>query len=297
MRPLLERLRASEVIVGDGAWGTMLMARGGLPAGAPPESINLARPELLAEIAAAYLDAGAEIITTNTFGGSAPRLRSYGLEGNAERINRAAVETVRRAVGDRAYVSASIGPSGHLIAPLGDVTAADLSEAFLAQARTLAEARVDVFCVETMTDIEEACIAVLAMKTAAPSIPVIATMTFELTRRGWFTVMGVPVERAARGLVEAGADIVGSNCGNGIEAMIPIARAFRAAATVPVAIRANAGLPESRQGTLVYPETPSFFAERVPALLDAGAQIVGGCCGTTPEHVRAIRAAVAVSAR
>jgi 5-methyltetrahydrofolate--homocysteine methyltransferase len=297
MRPLLDRLRASEVIVGDGAWGTMLIARGGLRAGEPPETINLARPALLAEIAGAYLEAGAEIVTTNTFGGSSLRLRAYGLEADADRINRTAVEAVRAAVGDRAYVSASVGPSGHLIAPLGDVTASDLADAFLGQARTLADAGVDVFCVETMTDLEEARIAVRAMKAAAPAIPVIATMTFEQTRRGWFTVMGVSVERAAAGLVEAGADIVGSNCGNGVEAMVPIARAFQAATTVPIAIRANAGLPETRQGALVYPETPSFYAARVPALVDAGAGIIGGCCGTTPEHVRAIRAAVAALAR
>jgi 5-methyltetrahydrofolate--homocysteine methyltransferase len=194
-------------------------------------------------------------------------------------------------------VSASVGPCGHLLAPLGDVTAGELSDAFLAQARALAAAGVDTFCVETMTDLEEARIAVRAMKTAAPAVPVIATMTFEQTRRGWFTVMGVSVERAAVGLVEAGADIVGSNCGNGVEAMVPIARAFRAATTVPIAIRANAGLPESRQGTLVYPETPSFYAARVPALVEAGTGIVGGCCGTTPEHVRAIRMAVAALAR
>jgi 5-methyltetrahydrofolate--homocysteine methyltransferase len=292
MRPLLDRLHASEVIVGDGAWGTMLIARGGLRPGEPPEIINLTRTDLLGAIAAEYVDAGAQILTTNTFGGSSLRLRAYGLDGDAERINRSAVDAVRGVASGRAHVSASIGPSGHLLAPLGDVTAADLETAFAGQARTLANAGVDVFCVETMTDLEEACIAVRAMKAAAPEIPVIATMTFEQTRRGWFTVMGVPVERAAHGLVDAGADVVGSNCGNGIEAMIAIARAFREATEAPIAIRANAGLPGSLGGTLVYPESPAFFAERVPGLLEAGVQIIGGCCGTSPEHVRAIRHAV-----
>ena len=213
MRPLLDRLRASEVIVGDGAWGTMLIARAGLAPGEPPETVNLTRPDLLGRIAAEYLEAGAEIVTTNTFGGSPLRLRPYGLELDMERINRAAVRAVRTVVGARAYVSASIGPSGRLLVPFGDVTPRELESSFAAQARALAEAGVDLFCVETMTDLEEACIAVRAIKAEAPAVPVIATMTFEATRRGPFTVMGVSVDQAARGLTDAGADVVGEEAG------------------------------------------------------------------------------------
>jgi 5-methyltetrahydrofolate--homocysteine methyltransferase len=146
-----------------------------------------------------------------------------------------------------------------------------------------------MICVETMTDLKEATLAVTAARTLAPAIPVMATMTFEVTPRGFFTVMGVSVKKAAAGLKEAGADIIGSNCGNGIEAMIGIARAFKEHSDLPVAIQANAGLPVSREGSLVYPETPAFVADKAPELLALGVQIIGGCCGTTPDHIRALR--------
>jgi 5-methyltetrahydrofolate--homocysteine methyltransferase len=291
MRGLVERLRAGEVVVGDGAWGTLLMARG-LKPGDPPESINLARSGALEEIAHQYLDAGAEAITTNTFGGSPMRLRQYGLEAETEAVNRAAVEAARRAAGDRAYVAASIGPCGHVLAPYGDAKPAEVAAGFDRQIRALAAAGVDLLCIETMTDLQEATLAVRAARAAAPGVPVAATMTFERSRRGFFTVMGVSVEQAARGLAEAGADVVGSNCGNGIEIMIDIARAFRACTDRPIAIQSNAGLPEQRGGTLVYPETPDFMAGKTAALLEVGVSLIGGCCGTTPEHIRAMRRVV-----
>jgi len=291
VRTLRDRLRAGDVLVGDGGWGTMLMARG-LQPGEPPESLTLASPGVIEEVARLYLEAGADLVTTNTFGGSPLRLRAFGLEARTDEINRAAVEVLRRAVGTRALVSASIGPSGHLLKPYGDVEADELAESFGRQARALASAGVDVFCVETMTDLEEARLAVEAARTAAPETPVVATMTFEPTRRGFFTVMGASVPRAAQVLGGAGADLVGSNCGNGIDTMVEVARAFHAVTAAPLAIQANAGLPESRDGALVYPEPPEQFAAAVPALLEAGVRLIGGCCGTTPAHVRAIRAAV-----
>lgn len=291
VRGLRERLDAGDILVGDGAWGTMLLARGLRP-GDAPEALTLARPDLIEEIARLYVQAGADLVTTNTFGGSPLRLRAFGLDAQTEAINRAAAEAVRRAVGGRALVSGSIGPSGHLLQPYGDISAAEAAASFARQARALAAAGVDVFCVETMTDVEEARLAVEAARAAGPDVPVVATMTFERTRRGFYTVMGTSVERAAEVLTAAGADVVGANCGNGIVAMVDVARAFRAVTRAPLAIQANAGLPESRDGTLVYPESPEQFAAAVPALLEAGVRIVGGCCGTTPAHVRAIRAAV-----
>jgi 5-methyltetrahydrofolate--homocysteine methyltransferase len=296
MRRFLERLAAGEVLVGDGAWGTLLMARG-LPAGQPPEMFNLSRPEVIEDIARLYLEAGADLITTNTFGGSPVRLRLHGLEAQVDALNQSAVEAARRAVGSRAYVSGSIGPSGRLLKPYGDLDSGELAESFAVQARALADAGVDLFCIETMTDLAEAQIAVRAARAAGPALPIVATMTFEPTRRGFFTVMGVSVEQASRGLVEAGADLVGSNCGNGIEAMVAIARAFHDCSPLPVAIQANAGLPETIDGALVYRETPEQFGAAVPALVDARVQLVGGCCGTTPAHVRAMRDAVSRAAR
>ncbi len=294
MRPLLERLAAGETIVGDGAWGTMLMARGLRP-GVPPETLNLSSPEAIEEVAALYLDAGADFITTNTFGGSPLRLRAYGLEDRLEPINRAAVEAVRRAVGGRAYVAASIGPCGHVLKPYGDGDPDEIAGGYARQLEILADAGADLVIVETMTDLTEARLAVEAARRAAPDLPVMATMTFDRTRRGFFTVMGVTIAQAAEGLAAAGADIVGSNCGNGIEAMVEIARELRACSERPLAIQANAGLPESRGGAVVYPETPDVLASWVPALLAAGVRVIGGCCGTTPDHVRALRAAVAAA--
>jgi len=296
VRTLRDRLRAGDVLVGDGGWGTMLMARG-LQPGEPPESLTLASPGVIEEVARLYLEAGADLVTTNTFGGSPLRLRAFGLEARTDEINRAAVEALRRAVGTRALVSASIGPRGHLREPYGDVSAADLAESFARQARALASAGVDAFCVETMTDLEEARLAVEAARAAAPGTPVIATMTFERSRRGFFTVMGASVEQAAQVLAAAGADLVGSNCGNGIDTMVEVARAFRAVTAAPLAIQANAGLPESHDGALVYPEPPEQFAAAVPALLEVGVRLIGGCCGTTPAHVRAIRTAVDAARR
>jgi len=195
---------------------------------------HLTRPELLEEVARLYLDAGAEIITANTFGGSPARLRQSGLDGETESINRAGVEAVRRAAGDHAYVSASVGPCGHVLKPYGDADPGEIGAGFARQVRALVEAGVDLICVETMTDLAEAILAVRAVRDVAPQVPVAATMTFEPTRRGFFTVMGNSIEQAVRGLSEAGADILGSNCGNGIEIMVEIAREFRARTDRPV---------------------------------------------------------------
>ncbi|MBM3696380.1 MAG: hypothetical protein FJW79_10690 [Actinobacteria bacterium] len=290
--PFRERLSRGEVLVGDGAWGTMLMARGLAP-GTPPESFVLERPEAIREVAHLYLEAGADLITTNTFGGTALNLSGYGLADRADEINRRAVALVREAAGGSAYVSASVGPSGRLLAPVGDTDPEEVRAAFERQIRILVEAGADLICVETMTDLQEARLAVAAARTVSAEIPVLATMTFDPTPRGFHTIMGVSVEQAARTLQAAGADVLGSNCGRGSDTMVEVARAFRGVTSQPLLIQANAGLPEVRRGALVYPETPEFMAARVGPLLEAGVSIVGGCCGTTPEHTKAIRAAVA----
>lgn len=291
MRNLLDRLRSGDIVVGDGAWGTMLMARG-LKPGQAPEAFNLTRPEVLEEIARLYLDAGAEVISTNTFGGSPARLRQSGLDHETEIINRAGVDAVRRVVGDRAYVSASVGPCGHVLKPYGDADPGEISAGFARQIRALVNAGVDLVCIETMTDLAEAILALRAARDVAPKVPVAVTMTFEPTRRGFFTVMGTSIEQAVKELSEAGVDIVGSNCGNGIQIMVEVAREFRARTDRPVAIQSNAGLPEHQAGELVYPHTPDFMAEHAGVLADLGVTLIGGCCGTTPAHIQAIRRVV-----
>ena len=291
MEGLLERLHRGDRLVGDGAWGTQLMQRG-LPDGQAPEWIALERPEVIEEVARLYVDAGADLVTTDTFGGTSFRLALHDLDGEKERINRQAVEAVKRAVEGRALVSASVGPSGRLLEPYGDTSPEAVHEAFVEQVGVLGAAGADLICVETMSDLTEATQAIRAAKEHAPGLPVMATMTFEPNPRGYYTVMGVSAEQAAAGLVEAGADVIGSNCGIGMEHMVGIARELTRVARVPVAVQPNAGLPETRGHEVVYNETPDDMAARVPELLDLGVALVGGCCGTTPLHVRALRRAV-----
>ncbi len=285
----MERVRRGDIILADGAIGTMLIQRGLRP-NECPESINLGDLDVLRDIASAYLDAGAEIIQTNTFGGSPLKLERYNLAGKTEEINRRAVEAVRQAAGDRAYVSGSCGPSGRLLIPYGDTAPEQVYESALKQTEALIDAGVDIICVETMTDITEAVLNVKAAKSISDDIPVMATMTFDRTPKGFYTIMGVTVENAADELTKAGADIIGSNCGHGIELMIKIAKEFSIRTRRPLIIQSNAGLPRIADGVATYPESPEFMAEKARQLIDIGVSVIGGCCGTTPDHIRALRA-------
>jgi len=291
MENILKRLRRGEVIVGDGALGTMLMQRG-LKHGDPPEAYNIANPHIIEEIASLYLEAGAEIITTNTFGASPIRLQQFSLENDTEVINQKAVEAVRRAVQDKAYISGSVGPSSRFLKPLGDTEPEEVFSSYQRQIRALLSAGIDLVCIETMMDAAEASLAVRAARSLDPEIPIMATMTFGNTPQGFFTMMGASVKTAAAELEKAGANIVGSNCGEGMENMVRIAREFRQYAQVPVAIQGNAGLPKTEGTSLIYSEDPEFVAGKASEMLALGVQIIGGCCGTTPEHIRAIRKVV-----
>lgn len=291
MKPFTTALSQQKPLIADGAMGTMLIAHG-LGPGVCPESMTLSQPELLTEIARLYLDAGADIVTTNTFGASPARLSTYGLAEETERLNQTATRLAREGVGDRAYVAGSCGPSGKLLEPYGDTTRDELYRGFRRQAAGLATGGVDCVFVETMTDLIEARLAVQAMKDTAPDIPVIATMTFDATPKGYYSVMGVSVAAAVAGLASAGAAAVGSNCGNGSEVMIEIAREFRDATDLPLVIQPNAGMPQTIGGAIVYPETAESMARSASEILALGVAIIGGCCGTTPEHIAAIRAVV-----
>jgi 5-methyltetrahydrofolate--homocysteine methyltransferase len=291
MQPFLERVKSGPVLVADGAMGSFLMDHGLRP-GDAPESFNLSRQDVLREVAGLYLDAGAEVVQTNTFGGSALKLAAYGLDDRTEEINRLAVEAVREVVDGRAYVSGSCGPCGRTLLPYGDAEPDDVRESFRRQITALVEAGVDVLCVETMTDLTEARLAIEAARGVSADIPLMATMTFDAIPRGFYTIMGVDVPSAAAGLLEAGANLVGSNCGNGIENMVAIAREFRACTDAPMLIQSNAGLPQLVDGQVVYSETPGFMAERARELLKLGVQVIGGCCGTTPAHIHALKQAL-----
>ena len=291
MTSIVERIQAGEVLVADGAMGTMLFANG-LTGGRCPEEYNLSHPDILEAIARQYMEAGADIVQTNSFGGSPLKLAQYGLDHKTETINGRAVEAVKKAVGDKAFVSASCGPCGKLLKPYGDTEPELMRDGFLRQMKALIKAGADLVCVETMTDIQEAKLAIEAAREVSLDIPIMATMTFDPTPRGFSTVMGVTIEAAARELEAAGATIIGSNCGNGIEKMIEIAVEFKQHTSLPVIIQSNAGVPELKDGKPFYPETPEFMGQKAEALIAAGVAIIGGCCGTTPVHIRAIRAAV-----
>jgi 5-methyltetrahydrofolate--homocysteine methyltransferase len=291
MKPIAEHIVSGKTLVADGAMGTMLLQRG-LEPGNCPESLTLSNPEVLEQIAESYLAAGADILETNTFGASPARLATYGLDDKVEELNAAAVRAVRSVAGDRAYVAGSCGPSGRLLEPYGDAKPSDLYDGFQRQIESLITAGVDCVFVETMIDIEEAMLAVRAAKNISPATPVAAAMTFDPTPRGFHSIMGVSVAAAASELEEVGVDAVGSNCGNGIENMVEIARAFKEVSDLPLIIQSNAGLPETVNGAVVYGETPSFMARKAKELVSLGVSVIGGCCGTTPEHIAALRAIV-----
>ncbi|MBN1567894.1 MAG: homocysteine S-methyltransferase family protein [Acidobacteria bacterium] len=291
MENILNRLQRGDVIVGDGALGTMLMQRG-LKSGEAPETVNLSRPQILEEIASLYLEAGSEIVTTNTFGGSPLRLQQFSLEKETESVNRSAVEAVRRAVGQKAYIAGSVGPSGKMLKPLGNADPKEISAAFRRQISALLAAGIDIVCIETMIDLNEAVLAIEAARSLDSSIPVMATVTFNHNPQGYFMLTGATVKDAAATLEKAGAHIIGSNCGEGAAQMVEIAREFRLHSRMPIAIQSNAGLPAKSDAGLVYSETPDFVAGKAIEMLDLGVQIIGGCCGTNPDHIRAIRKAV-----
>lgn len=288
MENIMERLQRGEVIVSDGAMGTMLM-RHGLKTGESPEIFNLTKPEVLEEIASLYLEAGSEIVCTNTFGASPLRLQQFSLDKDTEAINRNAVEAVRRAVGDNAYIAASIGPSAKMLKPLGGTDPETVYDSLQRQLRALLAAGIDLVCIETIMNLKEAALGIKAARLLDANIPIMATVTFDKKPQGYFTLMGSSVEDAVAALEEAGANIIGSNCGNGAGQMLEITREIMPHAHIPVAIQSNAGLPIKGENGPVYPETPDFVAARSAEMLDLGVQIIGGCCGTTPEHIRAIR--------
>ncbi len=285
MSRLLERVRAGEILISDGGTGTYLQSHG-LDAGGCPEALNADNPEVIRRMARDYFAAGSDMVETNSFGGTWFVLRKYGHEEQVEKLNRLAAEHVRAGLPEGCFVLGSIGPSGEMLAPAGTISETEMHTAFAEQARGLAAGGVDAFCIETMSDVGETTVAIRAAREMA-DLPVIASMTFDQGPRGYFTMMGATPAAAAERLAEAGADIVGSNCGIPIESMIEIVAAMRAATDLPILTHINAGTPRVEQGGTVYPDTPEHMASLLPKVVEAGAGIIGGCCGTGPDHIRA----------
>lgn len=286
-----DALKKGKILVSDGSWGTYLQQQG-LKVGECPEEWCLTHPDAVFQIAKSYIDAGSDMIQTDSFGGSRYKLEQYGLADKVTEINEASASLSRQAAEDKNWVIASMGPTGKMII-MKEVTEEDLYTVFKEQACALEKGGADAICIETMFALDEMNQAIKAVRENT-ACEIIATFTFDLTAKGEYrTMMGVSPAEFATTAVKAGADIIGTNCGNGMERMIEIVKELRAAEPdTPILVHANAGLPEHVNGVDIYSETPERMEALVPSLLKAGANIIGGCCGTTPDHIRSIKKVV-----
>jgi 5-methyltetrahydrofolate--homocysteine methyltransferase len=283
-------------LLADGAMGTMLFSAG-LQFGDPPEVWNLTQPDIIRRIHRGYLDAGARILLTNTFGGNRKRLALTGHDKRVEEFNRTAAILLRaevEAAGGTALVAGDIGPSGEIMAPLGTLDEGDAVDAFAQQAAALIAGGVDVIWIETMSDLAEIHAAIRGVREVRHDIPIIATMTFDT--RG-HTMMGVSPEKAIAALADWGADAIGGNCGNGPDEVVRVIERMHAAAPdVTLVAKSNVGMPQLVEGRAVYLTGPDVMAAKCVEMRDAGARIVGACCGSTPEHLMAMAEALGVRA-
>jgi 5-methyltetrahydrofolate--homocysteine methyltransferase len=292
MKTIQSYLEESPYILADGAMGTMLFAAG-LEHGDSPEFWNLDHPDRVAAIHRGYLEAGAQLLLTNTFGGNRHRLALHNLERRVTELNCAAAQILRREVeasGKNALIAGDIGPSGGVLQPYGELTYAEAVEGFAEQAAALVDGGVDLIWIETMADLEEVRAAVEGVRHVSADLPVITTMTFDTRGR---TMMGVTPEKAVDTLASFGAAAIGGNCGNGPEEIIGVVAKMHATAPAAVLVaKANAGIPQLVGGRPVYRAAPEAMADYARAVYSAGARIIGACCGSTPEHIRAIAAAL-----
>ncbi len=278
------QLLEQNILLSDGAIGTQLQQHG-LDTGECPELWNETHADIIRGIHTAYLDAGARVLTTNSFGGSPTKLAGYELRDRAYDLNRMAAECACEVAKDDAFVMGSVGPSGALVM-MGDVDPKALQQDFEIQIRGLLDGGADMIIAETMSDLEEIKLVIRATR-AVSTAPVIASMSYEPGARGYRTMMGVDISTAVQALEQSGADIIGANCGTGIQGAVEIVREIRLHTRHPILSEPNAGLPQLEAGRTVYKEAPEAMAQQIPDLVHAGARLVGGCCGTTPEHIRA----------
>jgi len=287
MSNLVDKIKSGKILISDGAWGTFLHKMG-LKPGEAPELWNVTHRSEVLSIAKSYIFSGSDIILTNSFGGSPKKLQHYGLDDRAYELNKAAAEISREAAGIDRYVLGSIGPTG-VILMMGEVSEETLYKGFIIQAEALIEGGVDAICIETISAIDEALLAIKAVQQIS-NIDIVCTFTFEKMVDGDYkTMMGVTIEDMVKKLTEAGGSIIGANCGNGFENMQHIVKKIREInKNIPILIHANAGMPVLINNETCFPESPEIMASMVQELIENGANIIGGCCGTTPEHIKAI---------
>ena len=287
---ILDRLKNNEILIFDGATGTYLQKKG-LIAGDSPEKMNIENPEIVKMMAKHYYDAGSDIVLTNSFGGNKYMLKKYGIEDKFYEFNRLAAELAKSVAPLGKYVCGSIGPTGEFLEPLGNISESEMYDVFTVMCKAFEDGGADAVMIETQLGLEEASLGIKAAKDHT-NLTVMSTMVFDKGPRGYFTMMGVTPVSAAMGLLDAGADIVGTNCGNGIEKMIEIATLMRQATDRYLVVQSNAGIPSIIKGKVVYPESPEFMAEKYKKLSEIPVNILGGCCGTTDNHIRALRNAL-----
>jgi 5-methyltetrahydrofolate--homocysteine methyltransferase len=284
-RTILDLISERPVLL-DGGLGTELIRRG-LPQGACPETWNTERPEMVRAVHASYFDAGADAVSTNSFGGSRIKLAAHGLDARTVELNAAAARIAREAAPAGRFVAGSMGPTGKFLQPQGEFTEAEFEKVYAEQAGALALGGADFLLIETQYDLREALAALRAARSAAPSLPVFVTLTFNAYPRGYFTLMGNTVAAAVEALEKEGASAVGANCTLDSREMVGLVRAFRQATRLPIVAQANAGKPAlEADGGVSYSQSLEEYVGFIPAILEAGANVVGGCCGTGPDHIR-----------
>jgi len=277
-----------KTIIFDGAMGTMLMEAGQASAKSPV-LLNVEQPALVTGIHKRYYDAGSDVVIANTFGGNPLKLAADGLEQQMEQLNRQGVMLARRACPDGKFVAGDIGPCGKMLAPLGDISAEDMQKNFFMQAGILIDSGADLITIETMYSLEEALLAVNGVRRAG-DIPLLASMTFTQTKNGFFTIMGDSLEKCIKIQEECQVDVIGSNCTLGSLDMIDLLKEMKKHTQFPISIKPNAGKPRvGSNGQTYYDQPISEFVEHIHKMIDLGAKIVGGCCGTSPETIKGIK--------